>query len=60
MAPAFSGTLELIHATIADTTMNINTAVKIEGGTASITNTLISNHAVGIERLNGTMSEDYT
>jgi hypothetical protein len=50
----------LIHATIASNGLVDNQAVYIEGGIVWLTNTIISNHTVGIERIGGSVVEDYS
>jgi PKD repeat protein len=52
------GKVDILHTTIADAAPNSRAAL-IVSGTVGITNTIIANHAVGIERIGGTVYEDY-
>ncbi|HQV30181.1 MAG TPA: choice-of-anchor Q domain-containing protein, partial [Thermoflexales bacterium] len=54
-----AGPLSLIHATIAAPIASSAGAIFVLTGTLRTTNTLISGHAVGIERSGGSVSEDY-
>ncbi len=51
--------LEIIHTTIDPATPSVNEAVYVMSGTVYITNTIIADHATGIERVGGTVTEDY-
>ncbi|MFN8456014.1 MAG: choice-of-anchor D domain-containing protein [Anaerolineae bacterium] len=51
--------LSLNHITIVSPTVASNQAIYIANGTATITNTIIASHTVGIQRAGGTVSEDY-
>jgi predicted outer membrane repeat protein len=50
---------EVLYATIADVTINSGQAIYILTGTVGITNTIIANHTTGVERVMGTVYEDY-
>jgi hypothetical protein len=50
---------QLVHTTIAAPQQNDKAAVYMEAGTMGITNTIVANHAVGIQRMGGTVYEDY-
>ena len=54
--------LNLIHVTIVSQTMptGATEAIYVFDGTVNLTNTLIATHTVGIERVGGTASENYT
>lgn len=53
--------LSLIHTTFAYSGTSANAAVHLDTlGTVRLTNTLISNHLVGIARVNGSVYEDYS
>jgi hypothetical protein len=54
-----SGTLDLIHTTVASPTVANGAAIFINSGTAHITNTIIASHTAGIQQTGGTASEDY-
>ena len=54
-----SSDTHLLHTTIAAAQRLEGAAVYMEAGTIGITNTIIANHAVGIQRNSGTAFEDY-
>lgn len=49
----------LVHNTIASSQLETSDAIWITGGTAAITNTIISNYYVGIHNVGGQASQDY-
>ena len=55
------GDLQIIHTTIADTSLNPGAAIYFEVGSLHITDTMILSHAVGIltSRYNTGVTEDY-
>ncbi len=55
------GDLQIIHTTIADTNINPGAAIYFEVGSLYVTNTVIANHLVGIQRsqVNTGVTEDY-
>ena len=53
-----SGT-RILHTTIAASAQMTTAAVYVAAGTVGITNTLVTSHAVGIQRSGGTVHEDY-
>jgi predicted outer membrane repeat protein len=54
------GRIDLLHTTIADQALNPKQGIFVQHGLLGITNTLITNHAIGIERWAGaTVYEDY-
>jgi uncharacterized repeat protein (TIGR01451 family) len=53
------GGVTLLHNTIGDPALNAKSAIHIAYGTVGITNTIISSHAVGINRVLGSVYEDY-
>jgi uncharacterized repeat protein (TIGR01451 family) len=58
----FSGdndTLTILHTTIATPTLTSGAAVVMNGRTALIADTIIVNHATGIQRNGGTVTQDY-
>lgn len=55
-----SGTTRLNHLTIAGTGSGSGTAVHIANSNVVMTNTIISDHDIGIENTTGTAAEDYT
>ncbi len=54
-----SGSATLLHNTIGDTALNAKPAIHVAHGTVGITNTIVTNHAVGINRVLGNVYEDY-
>lgn len=61
---ASSGHVDVLHTTMADprqitSTFNPNPAVWLESGSLNVTNTLLADHAVGINNVIGTAFEDY-
>lgn len=52
------GKVDILHTTIADNALNSRAAL-IVSGTVGLTNTIITSHAVGIERIGGNVHEDY-
>jgi predicted outer membrane repeat protein len=55
-----NGNIRLLHTTIASTPLGSGAAVYVTSGTVALTNTLIANYQVGIERTAGTVHEDYS
>jgi predicted outer membrane repeat protein len=54
------GRVDLLHITIADDGLNPRQAIFAQNGSIGMTNTIIANHAIGIERWSGaTVYEDY-
>jgi len=47
------------HTTISNPALATGTAIYVKEGTVAITNTIIANHAVAIERFGGSVREDY-
>jgi hypothetical protein len=54
-----SGEVIILHATIVDTGLNPRQAIVVMSGTAGITNTIITNHAIAISQTDGTVYQDY-
>jgi hypothetical protein len=54
-----SGTVDMLHLTIADVTSNAQEGVYVDGGTVRITNTIIVSHNIGLNRTGGTVAEGY-
>lgn len=54
-----AGVTQMVHNTIAGAVFNDGPAVYVDGGTAAITNTIITSHEIGIENEGGMVSEDY-
>jgi uncharacterized repeat protein (TIGR01451 family) len=52
-------TLTILHTTIASPTLTGGSAIYVNAGTAVITDTIIVNHATGIQRNGGTVTQDY-
>jgi predicted outer membrane repeat protein len=59
LASTSGGHLDLVNTTIADTALNPRFAITVLSGTLGITNTIITNHAIGISNTGGTVTEDY-
>ncbi len=55
-----TGSIKLLHLTIADTTLNPTQAIYAAAGTAAVTNTIITSHTVGIQQAGGNISQDYS
>jgi predicted outer membrane repeat protein len=54
------GRVDLLHTTIAGDRLNPKQAIFAQNGSIGITNTIIANYAIGIERWSGaTVTEDY-
>jgi uncharacterized repeat protein (TIGR01451 family) len=53
------GQVVVLHNTIVDSGLNPTAAIEIENGIVGITNTIVTNHAIGIRRTNGTVRADY-
>lgn len=56
---ASTGNMTVSYATIANTIINPQSAIAVVNGVLDITNTLITNHATGIDTITGTVTEDY-
>lgn len=56
---ANQNTVSLIHATIANPTLANVSAVAVASSTLNITDTIIASYTVGLERLSGTINENY-
>ncbi|MFN8445322.1 MAG: choice-of-anchor Q domain-containing protein [Caldilineaceae bacterium] len=50
--------VDLIHNTIASTSLITRSAVAVTGGTVTITNTIVTSHTVAISRTAGSVSEN--
>ena len=59
LAVGGSGRTAILHVTVADTSLNPGTAIRVEGGIVGITDTIMLNHSVGINQTAGSVSEDY-
>lgn len=55
-----SGQTQVVHTTIAAPEQIETAAIHVGGGTVGITNTIIANHAVGIQQSGGSVHEDYS
>jgi hypothetical protein len=51
--------LRVMHTTIADPTLAGSSGIYVEDGTATITDTIIANHAIAISNTGATVYEDY-
>jgi hypothetical protein len=54
-----TGTLDLIHTTIASPTLAGGAAIFFNNGAARITNTIIASHSIGILQAGGAATENY-
>jgi predicted outer membrane repeat protein len=54
-----SSSLDVLHTTIVSPTLGAGAAIFVFSGTVNITNTVAASYATGIERVNGTVNEDY-
>jgi hypothetical protein len=59
VATTAGGDLDLLHTTIADSTLNPQPAIAVLSGTLHLTDTIIANHAIGISNTGGIVNEDY-
>jgi predicted outer membrane repeat protein len=53
------GSVQILYTTIASPTLSSGSAIFIDNGTVGITDTIISNYAVGIQQTGGTVFENY-
>ncbi|OQY48537.1 MAG: hypothetical protein B6242_02020, partial [Anaerolineaceae bacterium 4572_78] len=53
------GTADVINTTIANPTIESGSSIYVDKGTVNINNTIIASHTTGIERVGGTVNEDY-
>jgi len=56
---ASTGVVDIVHATIAATTVSSGSAIEVVTGTTAITNSLIVSHAVGLVASGGSTIQDY-
>ena len=54
-----NGNVRVVHSTIVDQEQNPSQAVFIQAGGVGITNTILANHAIGIQQGGGVVFEDY-
>jgi predicted outer membrane repeat protein len=54
-----TGTLQISFVTVGAPTLANADAIRVDSGNVSIRNTIVTNHAIGLNRLGGTLSEDY-
>jgi predicted outer membrane repeat protein len=54
-----TGTVAIIHTTIASPTVANASAIKVNNGTVGITNTIVASHTIGINQVGGSVFEDY-
>jgi len=52
--------IEIIHSTLANATMQTGASIYVEDGTTMISNTLISSHTIGIQKVHGTVTDSHT
>jgi uncharacterized repeat protein (TIGR01451 family) len=58
-AAAFTGTVTVLHTTIADTGLNPGSAIFGLTSTVRLTNTIIASHTTALENWGGTFEQDY-
>jgi hypothetical protein len=51
--------LTLVHSTVASSSTRDGSAIYVNNGTITVTNSIVSNYAIGIERRNGAANEDF-
>lgn len=56
---ASSGEVVGLHLTVADVTANPRSAIAVEAGTVSLSNTILVGHAYGLRWLGGAVTADY-
>ena len=54
-----TGTLQILETTIGVPSLSSGDAVRIVAGNVTIADTIITNHAIGLDRFGGTVFEDY-
>jgi hypothetical protein len=54
-----TGLLQILFTTVGAPSLVAGDAILIRGGTVAITDTIVTNHAIGLHRLGGTVSQDY-
>ena len=54
-----TGTLQILHTTVAAPTLANGDAIRLDSGNVTIKDTIVTNHAIGLNRLGGTVTEDY-
>jgi uncharacterized repeat protein (TIGR01451 family) len=55
-----NGTVDILHTTVASPTLAAREGIYVTGGTVNIVNTIVASHTTGIQRVSGTVSEDYS
>ena len=54
-----TGTLQILHTTVGAPTLANGDGIRIDSGSVTIKDTIVTNHAIGLNRLGGTVTEDY-
>jgi predicted outer membrane repeat protein len=54
-----TSTLQILYTTIAAPTLANGDAIRVDSGSVTIRDTIVANHAIGLNRLGGTLAEDY-
>jgi hypothetical protein len=57
--PSGTGRAVIVHTTIASPTVSSGQAIAVGAGTVNITNTIIASHTVGINRVGGTVTQNF-
>ncbi len=55
-----AGEVVVLHVTVAAAAANPGSAIAVEDGTVTLTNTILAGHATGLALLGGAAAEDYT
>ena len=54
-----TGTLQILHTTVGAPALATGDAIRIDSGNVTIKDSIVTNHAIGLNRLGGTVTEDY-
>ncbi len=54
-----TGTLQILYTTVAAPALINGDAVRVDSGNVTLKDTIVTNHAIGLNRLGGNVSEDY-
>ncbi len=54
-----TGTLQILHTTVAAPQLSNGDAIRIDSGNVTIKDTIVTSHAIGVSRFGGSVLEDY-
>ena len=54
-----TGTLQILHTTVGAPTLANGDAIRIDSGSVTVRDTIVTRHAIGLNRLGGAVFEDY-